>query len=135
MKRLGILAVLAVLILAAGCGSVEAGGESSNELISPGLPAIELVAPAVTGAGEVPAFEWKPVDGAVSYRLVILDGGGNVLWAWTGPDTKVNLGGLQFERPEGVGGPVLTSGSSWSVVAFDANGNPVATSNIRSVSP
>ncbi|MHB8859208.1 MAG: hypothetical protein ACYC6Z_06985 [Thermoleophilia bacterium] len=127
---------MAVLILAAGCGgSDEAGEASSHELISPGLPAIELVAPAVTGAGEVPAFEWNPVDGAVSYRLVILDGGGNVLWAWTGADTRVNLGGLQFERPEGVGGPVLTSESSWSVVASDASGNPVATSSIRSVSP
>lgn len=136
MRLVMSAAVVAILILATGCGGNGGGAtEGSQDLISPGLPAIELVAPATTGAGEVPTFEWNAVDGAVSYRLVIVDGGRNVLWAWTGPDTNVNLGGLPYERPEGEGGPVLTSGSSWSVVALDASGKPLATSSIRSVSP
>jgi hypothetical protein len=67
--------------------------------------------------------------------LVVLDGNGELLWAWNGPGTKVNLGGLPGERPEGVSGPVISQGSSWSVIAFDESGKTLATSDIRSVSP
>lgn len=128
---------LALLLPAAGCGSSGNGDgeEASGTPIEAGLPAIELLVPGTSGAGEVPGFEWAPVDGAARYRLVVLDGSGKMLWAWNGADTKVNLGGLPEARPEGVGGPLINAGSSWSVIAFDASGNAIAASNIRAVSP
>lgn len=128
--------LLAVVILP-GCGSSENGGGESaaGTPIDAGLPALTLIAPETTGAGEVPGFEWEGVDGAVRYRLVVLDGNGEPLWSWNGAETKVNLGGLPGERPEGVSGPVITAGSTWSVVAFDADGTALAVSNLRPVSP
>lgn len=135
--------VLLIAALSAGCGSSGAGdggdgggGETAaGTTIDAGVPGITLMAPAMDEAGEVPIFEWEAVTGAARYRLVVLDGSGATLWAWNGAETKVNLGGLPGERPEGVGGPVIDAGSSWSVVAFDDNGSPLAASDIRPVSP
>lgn len=137
MANAAILLALLWMFVAAGCGGNGGGGgeDANGELINPGLPAINLIAPNTTGAGEVPAFEWAAVNGADHYRLVVLDGNSNILWAWYGYETKVNLGGQPGDRPEGVGGPVIDQGSSWSVIAFDINGKSMATSEIRSVSP
>jgi hypothetical protein len=66
---------------------------------------------------------------------VVIDGNGAMLWAWNGPETRVNLGGYPDKRPEGVSGPEITAGSSWSVSAFDQAGKPLAVSEIRPVSP
>jgi hypothetical protein len=139
-----VAAFVAILLLLfiSGCGSSgdsdgnNGGGEAvSGTPIDAGLPTIDLIAPETTAAGEVPFFEWEPVEGAARYRLVVLDGSGTMLWAWSGAETKVNLGGLPGERPEGVSGPVINAASSWSVVAFDANGKALAVSIIRPVSP
>lgn len=131
------LIVLLTALLASGCGASENGGGDGavGTPIDAGLPVITLVAPDTSGAGEVPAFEWEAVDGAARYRLVVLGGSGEPLWSWNGAETKVNLGGLPGERPEGVSGPVIAADSTWSVVAFDAEGNALAVSNLRPVSP
>jgi len=131
-----MLAVLS-LVFIAGCGSSDGGGGQgdSGTPIDAGLPKINLTAPATTGAGETPVFEWEAVSGAGRYRLVVVDGSGAMLWAWNGTDTKAGLGGIEGERPEGTSGPLLTPGSTWSVVAFDAAGQPLAVSDIRPVSP
>lgn len=143
MKKTGYLATATALflllaaVLVTGCGSSENDGQegSTGTPIDAGLPALTLIAPETTGAGEVPSFEWEAVDGAARYRLVVLDGSGEPLWSWNGAETKVNLGGLPGERPEGVSGPVIAADSTWSVVAFDAEGNAIAASNLRPVSP
>lgn len=143
MKKTGYLATATALflllasVLVTGCGSSENDGQegSAGTPIDAGLPALTLIAPETTGAGEVPAFEWEAVDGAARYRLVVLGGSGEPLWSWNGAETKVNLGGLPGERPEGVSGPVIAADSTWSVVAFDAEGNALAASNLRPVSP
>jgi hypothetical protein len=57
------------------------------------------------------------------------------LWAWQGGETEIYLGGLPIERPAGMGGPVLTAGSCWSVFAFDTDGHVVASSGLLPVSP
>lgn len=133
---LAFLLTLILALAASGCGSSGDGsGESAGTPIDASLPSINLKAPATEGAGEVPAFEWDAVDGAERYRLVVLDGDGQPLWAWNGAETKVNLGGLPGERPEGTPGPVITPGSTWSVAAFDAEGNALAVSELRPVSP
>ncbi len=133
-----IAAALAGLALPVLACDTTSGGEDGNAVAEPmeaGLPQIGLLAPAATGAGEVPAFEWEAVPDAALYRLVVSDPDGEVLWAWSGTETKVNLGGLPEERPADVAGPVITPGSTWSVVAFSGSGDPLAASDIRSVSP
>jgi hypothetical protein len=115
-------------------GAGERGAQPGTEIAAPGAAAVELVAPPEEGAGEVPTFEWEPVDGAASYRLVVLDADGNATWAWEGPETSTILGGVPARPPE-AGGPVLTPGSSWSVAALDEEGHAVAISPLRPVSP
>ncbi len=137
VMSIALVALIVLSALVAGCGSSENGGgeKAAGNPIDAGLPKVNLIAPATTGAGEVPTFEWEPVDAAGRYRLVVLDGSGAMLWAWNGPETRVNLGGYPEKRPEDVSGPVITSGSTWSVTAFDQSGKPLAVSDLRPVSP
>ena len=139
MTRLVRVTVVAAIVLSACTGDGEgAGGAADGEGESVGGGAVEstveLTAPAEEGASEVPTFEWEPVEGAASYRLVVLDAEGNATWSWEGPETSVALGGVP-DRPEGAEGPVLTPGSTWSVAALDAEGHVVAVSAARPVSP
>lgn len=99
-----------------------------------GLPQLSLVGPPPTNAGAAPMFEWQSVEAAASYELAVTGPNGPI-WAWSGAETAVWLGGLPFERPPGVGGPILESGSCWSVVARDADGHAIAISPLVSVSP
>lgn len=135
-----VILILVLLMFSAavsGCGDSGSGGgeEAAGTPIDAGLPGIMLLKPAVSGGGEVPSFEWTAVDGAATYRLVVIDSASKPVWSWEGRETSVNLGGLPGERPADVSGPIITPGSSWSVVAFDADGKPVAVSVLRPVSP
>lgn len=124
-----------------GGGATGQGGETTpaalgSPLAAPGIETtVELISPPAEGAGEVPAFRWTPVAGASTYRLVVLDPDGGPIWAWEGAETTVNLGGLPGDRPVGEAGPVISAGSSWTVVALDAAGHVVAVSPARPVSP
>jgi len=136
--RRSVVIAAAVLGLAActgadgGSGDEGGGGE---RLHAPGVEAtVELTAPPEEGAGEVPTFEWSGVEGAAGYRLAVLNADGEVLWAWEGEETSIPLGAVA-DRPEGTYGPVLTPGSTWSVVALDPTGAVVAVSGVRPVSP
>jgi hypothetical protein len=137
------------LALIAGCASQ--GGPSTSMTIEPAMTAsegpvaagtlliggvepLEVLGPPETGAGPVPVFSWSPVEGATLYDLVVVGPDGPI-WAWQGEETELALGGLPFERPEGLGGPVLETGSCWSVVALDGNGHVIAASPLLSVSP
>ena len=125
----------------AGCGGDEGSGTGEDgdavggTPIETGLPEVRLLKPGATGAGEIPAFEWEPVDGAKTYRLVLVDAGSKPVWSWEGEATSVKLGGLSVERPADVSGPIITPNSVWSVSAFDSDGKPVAVSVLRPVSP
>jgi hypothetical protein len=99
-----------------------------------GLPAIEVLGPPETDAGQAPLFRWKPVEGAASYHLAVL-GPDGPLWAWQGTETEVYLGALPFERPAGWAGPVIVTDTCWSVVAHDADGHVTAASPFLPVSP
>ena len=133
-----LLALLLSFTVIPGCGG-DSGTSGSAEVagtpIEAGLPGLTLLKPAASGAGEVPSFEWTAVEGAATYRLVVLDADSKPVWSWEGKETTVNLGGLPGERPADISGPVITPGSSWSVAAFGADGKPVAVSVIRPVSP
>jgi hypothetical protein len=125
------VAVALVLALSGCVGAPQPG----TPITAPGVDAaVELTAPPVTGAGEIPTFEWSPVEGASAYRLVVQDADGDATWAWEGSGTSIELGAVPG-REEGHGGPILTSGSTWSVVALDADGHVIAVSTLRPVSP
>lgn len=144
MRRLVPLALAGLVALVActgggggdGNGGTAGDGENGTEPVGGGAvqAAVELTAPPEEGAGEVPTFEWEPVESAAAYRMVVLDAEGRAVWAWEGPDTSVALGGVP-DRPEGAEGPVLTPGSTWSVAALDAEGHVLAVSPARSASP
>ena len=117
-------------------------GQSTPESTEPptGLPLLEDLSPLavngppVSGAGEVPLFSWEPVDDTAVYNLVVLGPDGPI-WGWRGVETEIRLGGLPFERPAGVRGPVIRTDTCWSVIALDTDGHVVAASEFLAVSP
>jgi hypothetical protein len=133
--------LVAALVLLAGCsggggsssarpetGSTVAGEQSVAERL--GIAEVVLAEPE---AG--PVFSWEPVDGAATYRLVVLDGDGRAYWAWEGPDTTVALGGGTEAWPKGSGAPHAGEGYTWSVSALAADGTPVGISAAAPVLP
>ena len=122
---------------AASPAGASSGSGTPTVLVRPGifadLPEVTLLAPGAEDAGLVPEFSWEAVDGAASYRLSIL-GPDRPLWAWSGTDTTVSLG-LREGPSEAVPGLELPPGSWWSVAALDDDGQVVAVSALRSVSP
>lgn len=99
-----------------------------------GLAPIEVLGPPESEAGETPLFRWSPVEGASTYDLVVLSPDAPI-WAWQGPETRIYMGGLEIEPPEGLSVPVIVTGSCWSVVALDAEDQLVAASEFLPVSP
>lgn len=111
----------------------EAGPPTGLPLLA-GLAPLEVLGPPVSGAGTVPLFSWEPVDGTAQYELVVLGPGGPI-WGWRGVETEIRLGGLPFERPAGMRGPVIAVDTCWSVIALDPDGHVVAASEFLAVSP
>jgi len=147
MSRMREVLLLVVLALAActsgdgdrgasgGPGAAGPEGSPVPAIDAPGVEGrVPLLAPPEVGAGEIPLFEWGAVAAAATYRLAVLDEGGDVVWAWEGEATSVPLGGVA-DRPEGEPGPVLEEPATWSVVAVDREGRVVAVSAIRPVAP
>lgn len=103
---------------------------ASQPLLVEGGPPIELLtSPAPVGSQ--PEMAWSAVDGAATYRVVVLDGDGAPYWAWSGPETTVFLGG--GESGDGAG-PSVGAGFTWSVTAFDADRAFLASSPIGALS-
>lgn len=132
---LALAVVCAVACTGSNEGTDRGGGREGPRIDAPGIDAdIVLAAPPEEGAGEIPTFAWERVEGAASYRLGILDAQGNLVWSWEGSETSVVLGAVPGRQPE-EGGPVITPGSRWSVIAYDGAGLTIAVSEIRPVSP
>jgi hypothetical protein len=85
--------------------------------------------------GDRPALSWSPVAGAAGYRVVLLDAGRRPYWSWQGTTSTVVVGGTEKPMPPAAGGPRVVKGSTWSVVALDDAGQPVALSAPRAISP
>lgn len=115
--------------------SVAGGADQPGEPLEIGLAPLLLTAPAVTDAGERPAFAWEPIADAVSYALAVLTDIGEPLWAWQGQATTVVLGGWSEVPPPEAPGPLLPRASRWFVVALDADGQAIANSVLRPVAP
>jgi len=141
-----LLGVLVVLITS--CGSDGDSADTSDGAANSGasgvvptglplvegIPAITVLGPSESDAGEVPLFIWEPVAGASRYTVAVL-GPDEPFWAWQGEETQIYLGGLPFERPPGWAGPVILPGSCWSVMARGADGHIIAASEFLPVSP
>jgi hypothetical protein len=149
-----VLTVVAALVVAAGCAgtdpaapgggaaapvgagpaSTAGSGDARSAIARPALLAdlasVELHEPPLTNAGPVPVFAWTAVDGAATYRLTVL-GPDGPRWGWEGPETSVRYGAVEDGQP----GPVIVPGSWWSVAAVDADGELLAASDLRPVSP
>ena len=82
--------------------------------------------------GDRPLFSWTPVDGAREYTLVVATTGGDVIWAWRGRDTQVDLGAGLIAGDEG---PRLTTESVIDVLALAADGTIIAASGPVPLSP
>lgn len=149
------LASLAILLLIGGCsgdGSPEPSAQPDTtveELDDTTTPETRLDDPVfapmadavatvtlttnLSGGGERPMLTWDPVDGASTYLVAILDADGNPYWAWRTSDTRVRVGGS--DRSESAPGPRITKGMTWSVMAVDSSGIPIAVSARRPIEP
>ncbi len=85
-----------------------------------------------TTDGDRPRFSWDEVNGAVEYSLVVATTGGDVVWAWRGRDTSVDLGAGLIEGNEG---PRISTDSVIDVFALAADGTIVAASGPVPISP
>ena len=92
------------------------------------LPGVSVLEVTAAGADATrPTFTWAAPANATSYQLVVQTADGVPLWAWTGEETSVVLGGA--ERPADVEGPTLTGPSRVRVYALDAADAIVAVSS------
>jgi hypothetical protein len=98
-----------------------------------GLPDIEQLT-ATDSGGRRPLLEWAAHDGAMYYIVAVFSPSGEIYWGWRTSDTSVPVGGNP-QLDEDALGPAVSTGMTWSVIAFDETGDPVATSAIRPISP
>ena len=107
---------------------------SASYLPAMNLPEIEQFTPT-TGAGIKPLFEWQAVDGAAWYALVVKNSEGRPYWAWMGTQHSIYLGGVSEQPGEDIAGPRLEEGMQWAVIAYDSQGQVIAASKLRPISP
>lgn len=86
-----------------------------------------------TETGSHPTLSWSPVDGAMSYWLVLRDADGRPYWAWTGADASIRVGGGESSDTNQTA--TLHEEMTWSVAAFDEEGNLIALSDAASLAP
>lgn len=141
-SRFVFLVLFTLLLQACGGGSTAstsgggaaagANGEAYVPLAN--IETVELLTPT-SGVGIKPLFEWSPVQGAVNYSLYLQFPNGQPYWAWSGSVTSIYLGGTDSQPPDDAAGPILQKGMSWSVIAFDAENNIIASSVVQEISP
>jgi len=150
MKKIRLLLSLLFLITISACSGASttqsaSGGDDSGAVVDQqsgqepfipfaGLTRIELLTPS-SGAGEKPLFEWLPIEGASEYSLFLQFPDGQPYWSWLGSATTVYLGGSSSAPSPDAAGPILLDGMSWAVIAFDTQGNVIASSNLQAISP
>jgi hypothetical protein len=103
-------------------------------LSAPGVANLNLLTD-IENAGNQPLLQWEAMSGAERYQLIVFDEAGEPYWAWEGTKTQIYMGGTQEQPPADSSGPSINSGYTWAVVAYDADGKLLATSEVRSISP
>jgi hypothetical protein len=110
----------------------EPGAAAPRPLLA-GVPLLAVLTPTAD-VGIRPMLRWEPVDGAATYRAVVLGAEGQMTWVWAGPESEVPYGGAPFAEDRG-DGPIVQPGSTWSVVALDARREVLAISERRGLEP
>ncbi len=103
-------------------------------ITAPNIASIALVTDT-QGVGEKPLLQWESVTDADAYQLVVFDEEGRPYWAWEGGAMQIYLGGTDVQPPENSSGPVIADGYSWAVVAYNSEGQLIASSAVRTISP
>ncbi len=98
-----------------------------------GVGAVEIVT-AASGGGERPLLEWNAVEGADEYHVVALAAFGGPYWAWVGQATSVVFGGGDAGSDPGQLATVFEP-LTWTVAAFDPDGNLLALSAPSPLAP
>ncbi len=97
------------------------------------LNAITIRLDDVQEQGPHPVLTWRPIDGATSYWLVVVDSDERPYWAWTGEASSVRVGGGSsgaLNQTAAIHEPM-----SWRVGAFDDAGVLVGLSERGTLSP
>ena len=141
-SNISVIVIFVLGAMVAGCSSP--GGTSGvgvsdgkqGEPFAPfsGLDTIELLT-STSGVGQKPNFEWSAVDGAASYTLFLNFSDGQPYWTWIGEANSIYLGGYDSPPPADAAGPILLDGMSWAIIAFNAEGNVIASSILQPISP
>lgn len=84
--------------------------------------------------GARPVFTWEAVPGASGYLLILLDPDGAGYWSWEGEATEIVLGGVPV-LGDGIAGPALSPGMTWSVSAYGDELRVIGLSELRPISP
>ncbi len=109
--------------------ATDAPADAASFAEAAGLGTVEL---AAAGGEPHPLLAWAPVDGAAAYRVTVLTSDGSPYWAWLGENTEVRFGGA----PDGGGQTaILFEPMTWTVVALDADGLPIAASDRADITP
>ena len=131
--------VLALVISISACSDDGTSSTDTNASVSASattvasdaldqLPGVEHIEVTVVGNDATrPTFMWTAPAAAASSQLVVQTEDGTPLWAWTGVETQVVLGGTS--RPTDVEGPTLTGPSRVRVYAFDGSNALVGVSS------
>jgi hypothetical protein len=113
--RLWAFAAMLVLVLGASLVWRMMNVTPGRDVLRGSSEQVTLVAPAELAQLQLPAsFVWKPVDGALGYRVELLDQAGGVIWSSEVADTILRL----ENRPVG-------DVASWRVVAEFLSGLPL----------
>lgn len=97
------------------------------------LPGLEQTT-ETQGGGRRPVLEWASIEGADYYIVALFSPAEKIYWGWRTSDTSVPVGGAP-KLDEDALGPAVSNGMTWSVIAFGADGNPMAASARRPISP
>lgn len=106
--------------------------DTADAAVPPIESPLDDIATDAAPAGARPLLSWTGVDGAVLYRVVVVDADGAPYWAWSGSETQVPVGGV--EDPA-LPGAIVFESMTWSVAALDADGVPLAISDAAPLEP
>lgn len=89
---------------------------------------------AISGGGARPLLGWEPVEGAVSYIVIVFTADGDPYWSAVTDQDEIYVGG-PVQIPDDNDGPRVADGYTWVVYADAADGAMLASSPQRPISP
>ena len=90
-------ALAATVLLAVGIGRMTVAPGGDDDVVRSGdVSTVAVVAPAAEAVvGQPLAFAWRPVQGAVRYRVELMNGGGDIAIEAETRDTTVTIEGVR----------------------------------------